>query len=307
MSHIIIAVNRMKSFPLIVAANRDDDASKEARKISIVDEPKSPFIGALCKNNTPWIGANKKSLFMAYTRHYNNLDDHTPCEMFIANTLLKCTSIDDMVSCVEEINASKFPKFNLVFGSKEKVFFAQSYILHSMVIKQLNDGIHIISDNMVFDAPTAHSNYVHKKLNAVSEKPWIEYYKLMKRVLANSEYGLKTKLKKKEGKFNGFATTSSTILAWDETGLSRFKHYDRLAPRDHKGGKVWVPQYIDYIDLWRGSAPNGGKSEEDEGEEEKDDDRMPFESPKNIISNAMKERILKEYAKKMRDPNGFEF
>jgi uncharacterized protein with NRDE domain len=253
MCTVIIANHHHKEFPLVIAANRDEDLHRASSPVQILTRDPHLIIGG--KDNVKggsWLGVNKESIFVAITNQ-DNKDPKLESRGNIVIEALKRKTINELLTFVEELNPTKYNKFNLIFGNQKEVYMAHSYILHSMVIREVPHGIHVITNDMKFAGETPKAHYVHQKLDSVTASPWLSYYKTLKKVLANSDSGVKVRPRKnKEGKFSGHCTRSSSILAFSEEGLVRYKFHDRTGYKPRKSeDDPFVPRYKDYIDLWR--------------------------------------------------------
>jgi hypothetical protein len=286
MCTIVIVNHHYKGFPLVIAANRDEEVDRPSSDVQILSREPHLIVGGKddLKGGT-WLGVNKQSIFAAITNQGDK--DKLLSRGQLVLDALKCKTLEELLSFVEEINPAKYNKFNLVFGNNKSVYIAYSYLLHSMVIRELPKGIHVVSDDMKFAGETPKGSYVHKKLDIVNpDKPWLDYYKILKKTLANIGSGIKINPTRKEGKLYGYCTKSSSILAFDEEGLARYKFHDRLEPRakkkDRKEGKPYIPRYKDYIDLWRNPDNLPGVSLSS-SEENETDDKEEEMSPKEAI------------------------
>jgi uncharacterized protein with NRDE domain len=294
---IIIINHHNKDFPLIIAANRDEDYNRPSSKVQILS--KEPFIvgGKDELKGGTWLAVNKHSLFAAITNQGEKNEKLDSRGSIIIDALKNSSSIEEILNFVEGINPSKFNGFNLVFGNQNNVFVAYSYLLHSVVIKELPKGINTITNDMKFIGENKIISYVHKKLDGITEeKPWIDYYAILKKTLNyyGDGAGLKIKPKKKRntGEVYGHCTVSSSILAFDKDGLARYKFYDRTEQRPkHKEGEPIIPRYIDYIDLWRGpqwgvrAASEENTADEIIEENETEEELSPKETIQRLINN----------------------
>lgn len=304
----ITVVNKFhKEFPLIIAANRDEDYDRPSSDVQVLSREPHLIIGGKdeLKGGT-WLGVNKYSIFVGLT---NQGEKNTKLQSrgTIVLNALKCKSIEEILSFVEDINPSLHNGFNLVFGNQKVVFIAHSYLIHSMVIRELTPGIHIITNDMKFNGENQRAQYIHRKLGMIPgpgtahdggeaiqrgrDMPWLDYYKLLKKILANYEYGVRVKPRIKEKKLYGYCTRSSSILAFSEEGLVRYKFHDRTRPKQKRQeGEPFIPKYKDYIDIWR-----DGVSSLTENNEEKDDteDDDSAESPKDMIMKLIVDRNWK--------------
>jgi hypothetical protein len=302
MCSIVILNHSHKEFPLIIAANRDEDYARPSAGVQVL-ENNPLIIGGkdLLKGGT-WLAVNKHSLFVAITNQ-GGYDNTKESRGQLVLDLLKSETCSDLINRVEEIEPARYNGFNLVFGNQDEVYVAHSYILPSMVLSKLDSGTHLITSDIKFSGEASvKATYLHKHYShSVGESNWLECYKKLKATLANSEKGFKVKSRKKAGVISGYSTVSSSILAFDANGLARFKFFDRKSPRIQKESGGYEPRYKDYIDLWRN--PNGapetnqghffssGGSKISESEESDDDDDPEIdkeESAKEVIEKAMK-------------------
>ena len=288
MCTIIVANHHYKEFPLVIAANRDEDYNRPATPVQILAREPHLIVGGKdeSKGGT-WLGVNKHSLFVGITNQ-GDKNAALASRGLIVMDALKCKSLDELVAFVEELNPAKYNKFNLVIGNAKHLFIAHSYILHSMVIRELPPGVHVVSSDMKFKGESDANAYIHETLNDAANKPWLSYYKTLKYVLANSDYKIKIRAKKKDtGKVFGHCTVSSSILAFSDEGLVRYKFNDRTIPRPKKKeGEPATPRYKDYIDMWRNpDAPVMAVMSEEK--DDKDDEDL---SPKELIEKVLQSK-----------------
>lgn len=292
MCTVIIANHHHNSFPLVIAANRDEDYKRPSSSVQILNKDLL-IVGSRDElKGGAWLAVNENSLFVAIT----NQGERNPkleSRGLIVLEALKSKTIGDLLSFVEEINPAKYNKFNIVFGNNKEVYLGHSYLLHSMVIKEIPKGIHIVNSNMKFNSnDNATLQYIHQTLDPIKTTPWLEYYKTLKIILASSNYGIKLKPKKSKetGKISGICTVSSSILSFSNEGLVRYKFHDRTAPRPKKKeGEPFVPRYKDYIDLLRNPDNKSdivSTPSEENGQEEEDI------SPKEVIEEIIEKKLL---------------
>lgn len=255
---LIILLNKIcAEFPLIIAANRDELPERKFSKPTALSKD---VIG--CRDHLKdgsWLATNKSALFAAITNQ-NHTDKTKKFSRgkVVLDAMNQCKSLEELLAFVEEFNPNGYNDFNLVFGNKDTVYIAHSYLLHSMVIRELPQGINIISSDMQFSGTDNKRALIHDIMSRYPDGKysWLDIYKQLKSVLAISDYGVKKRQRKgKDGKLVGVATTSSTILAFDNNSLARYKFYDRSIK--FKAGKG-SHKYIDYIDLLKN--PDGAET-----------------------------------------------
>jgi hypothetical protein len=276
----IILLNKVnQEFPLIIAANRDEVPSRKFTKPQILS--KEPIIvGGMDKSKGgSWLAINKQSLFAIITNQ-NPTDHHKKTTRGqIVLDALKYQSLKELLAFVEDFDPKDYNDFNLVFGNQEVVYVAHSYLLHSMVIREIPQGINVITNDLKFVGTDNKKALIHDWLRDIHHSNWLKTYKELKSILATSDYGIKLRQRKDKntGKLSGKATTSSSILAFDNNGLARYKFYDR-SKKIAKGAH----RYIDYIDLWRNpdiKFKEPSLNEEDQKEPEID----AYEWPNNTV------------------------
>lgn len=303
MCTVIVVNHHYKDFPLIVAANRDEDFSRPSSEPVVLTKEPHVIVGGKdeVKGGT-WLGVNKESLFVTGTNQGKTVEyasagpitltgsattvtlnkkEKLRSRGLLIKDALQCKTLKELIAFVEEINPAKYNKFNLVFGNSESVFVAHSYLLHSMVIRELPKGIHVINSNMQFSGEDKKAQYVHASLDNATLVEWPSYYKLLKKTLANTKYGVRIKPRQSEktGKFSGHCTRSSTILVFSDKSLERYKFYDRTG---HLTGGSSI--YHDYIDMWRNP-----------------DAEIIKKSPKDVIS-MVRDRMAKTKCTCSKDP-----
>jgi uncharacterized protein with NRDE domain len=267
MCSIIIVNHHYRHFPLVVASNRDESAARRSSDIQILSkEPHFIMGGRDEEKGGTWLAVNKYSLFAGITNQ-GIKDPKLETRGNVVLNILKCKSLKEMISFVEELDPSKYNKFNLIFGNQEKVFVAYSYLIHSMVISELPKGISLITNEMKFVGANEKHNTIHRCLDNIVGEGWSDYYSRIKNILSNSDYFLFHKARKRDNIIVGNCTVSSSILAFSDKGLERYKYINRISERKlSKDGKPLARKYKDYIDLWR--MESGIKLEEESSSEE---------------------------------------
>jgi len=254
MCTIVVANHMHKQMPLIIAANRDEDYARVSTPQCVFSNEPNLIVGGKDEEKGgTWLAVNKHSLFAAITNQGTKDKAKTTSRGSIVLDALKCKTIDEMIEYVEGFNPSTYNGFNLIFGNQEHMFIAHSYILHSMVISELPKGVSIITNDMTFIGPTDKTNYVHDTLNGAFNDDWLPTYKTLKKFLANEDY-VKIRPTKKNGKLQGRCTRSSSVLAFGQDGLERYKFHDRASyviEKKKAGSDAHIPRYRDYVDLWR--------------------------------------------------------
>lgn len=315
MCTVIVVNHHYKGFPLVIAANRDEDYHRASSPVQILSREPHLIIGGKddVKGGT-WLGVNKHSLFVTGTNQGPKNPDLRSRGLLIMDAL-KCKTLEELIVFVEELNPAQYSGFNLIFGNSKAIFLAHSYLLHSMVIRELPPGVHVISSDMQFTGEDPKAKYIHHNLDESKNEEWLEYYKILKDTLASSKNGVKilphskskskdkdrdkdrddrkrssSKKKEKVEELYGHCTRSSSILAFNDDGLARYKFQDRTAPRpkkkDLKEGEALPPRYKDYIDLFRNpDAVVMATSSEEKGDDGSETEKL---SPKETILKLMK-------------------
>ena len=293
MCSIIILNHHNREFPLIIAANRDEDYARPSLPVQVLSRDPIIIGGNDELTGGTWLAVNEHSLFVAITNQGQKIKDKTSRGV-IPLELLKCKTLKELITAVEEFNPTPYSGFNLVFGNQEAVFVAHSYIIHSMVVKELPKGVSVISNDMRFVGNNPKTAYIHQKVNSLVKSYWLDAYKQLKKVLGDSDHGVKIKPKKSDKKIGGHCTRSSSILAFGDEGLARFKFYDRTAIRSpRKENEPYVPRYKDYIDMWREAAGlhKAENNEEHDESEEDESAESPAAEIKALINKKMWEAV----------------
>lgn len=247
----LIVINHFhKEFPLILAANRDEYFYKKSSPVQILSNNPLIIGGKDDVKGGTWLAVNDKSIFAGVTNQGNN-NKKPKSRGNLVLDVLKLSSIEEIIDFLNHINVSFYNDFNLVFGNTKKVYIAHSYLLNSIVIRELPHGVHTIYNDMHVYNKSIKSEYIHSILNKKAQNTsWLNFYKLLKSTLNNKDHGLLVKKK------NDFCTLSSSILAFSEEGLERYKFFDRTIKRlknleREELNQEFNHKYSDYIDLWR--------------------------------------------------------
>lgn len=122
-----------------------------------------------------------------------------------------------------------------------------------MVVSEIPSGINIITSNFNYDGPYKNPKipFIHEYLRGSfgSNSSWLNIYKDLKSVLSDRDNKVILRPRKKSGKHYGYCTQSSSILAFSDEGLARYKFYDRLAYKERAAKSQH--RYNDYIELWK--------------------------------------------------------
>src|SRR5271170_296357 len=129
MCTVIVVNHHYKEFPLVIAANRDEDYNRASSPVQILAKEPHLIIGGKddVKGGT-WLGVNKHSLFVTGTNQGARDPDMRSRGLLIMDAL-KCTTLKELINFVEELNPAKYSKFNLIFGDSKTAFIAHSYLL----------------------------------------------------------------------------------------------------------------------------------------------------------------------------------
>lgn len=250
MTSTAIVINAARNeFPLAIGINRGGYV-ETTYKTKIVEREPNQILGEMIGGDTVLTAVNKQSQFAILIEYGQTAYKETyPLSSVVMNAV-RASTIDDMRQFVENIPTDSLPSFFLLFGNQRRVFLAQSYVLQSMWIAELPYGVHTIDTNMNKDLSSfaETTNYVHETFSHRRERAWLDCYGDMKRVLNSGS----TNIKRKFSSYSRTGTCSSTIMAFNHTGLMRFKYYDRTIKRaPRKEGDPFVPRYQDHIEVWR--------------------------------------------------------
>jgi hypothetical protein len=305
MSAIIIANHHHNNLPLVIGANGEGTFGFNGiRRPQLIDKDWGIF-GLKHGGKHAWLGVNQHSLFAGLTFQSIELKGDHQISPIVVDALRHKT-LPEMLSFVEDFNPHGYDGFNLVFGNQERVYIAHSYILHSMVVKDLPEGINFVSNNHQFAGPNTRAHAAHHFLDKKKDLSWPEYYRCLKDTLATGGSG-KIKIKPKmdeDGKPQGFGTTTSTILAFSKEGLTRFKYFDRTGQyKKIKAADKAELKYADYIDEWRKAA----NIKKDDGEVEaskKEEPVVPITDELNeALGNIFELKECYEQVLKIQVPN----
>lgn len=162
---LIVAFYPQSNYPLVIAANRDENPSR----------PSEPWLNrrVVNSNNTiycpldvrggTWIGCNSMGIFAAITNWDLDKNLHgLKSRGDVVLNILKCNTIKDVLLYWAELNAEDYKPFNIIVGTHD-ILYNLNNDNELLGIKRLKAGLHI-STGIGFNLAVKRDQYIRSEL-----------------------------------------------------------------------------------------------------------------------------------------------
>ncbi len=155
MCTLVVVHRGHPSFPVIVAANRDEFYARTTAPPAVLAEGPRVVGGRDMEKGGTWLAVNAHGMFVGLTnqRTWYPADASRRSRGEVVLAALACTSSDTMAHVVRRTDASLYNPFNLLFGDAHAMYVA--YFRHgppSVTVEPLPQGLHVLP-NDVLDSP----------------------------------------------------------------------------------------------------------------------------------------------------------
>jgi len=145
---ILVSLKRHPSFPLIIAANRDEFYARETAPMAWHENAPSVLCGTDLKEGGTWMGVTETGRFAALTNHRDpsRINPDAASRGWIVSRFLEGT--DDAPAFADTLSREKdtYNGFNLLFGTVDHLFH---YSNISDALTELNPGVHGVSNALL--------------------------------------------------------------------------------------------------------------------------------------------------------------
>lgn len=162
---ILVSLKSHPSFPLIIAANRDEFYARETAPMAWHDSAPPVLCGTDLKEGGTWMGVTETGRFAALTNHRDpsRIKPDAASRGWIVSEFLKGT--DDAPGFAEALSRTRqnYNGFNLLFGTVDRLYH---YSNISDTLTELPPGVHGVS-NALLNTPWPKVETGKKELGAL--------------------------------------------------------------------------------------------------------------------------------------------
>jgi len=229
---IVFSYKQHPNYPLILAANRDENHDRPTRPAQFWDDHPDLLAGKDLKAGGTWMGIRRDGNFSALTNYRDPSirRENSPSRgHLVLDFLIHPRSANDYLQQVDHI-ADRYMGFNLLVGSIDQLGY---YSNQEGIIRLLNAGLYGLSNHLL-NTPWPKVERAKKQLNIILENESISEESLFK-LLADDhqapedqlpDTGIPREIEKKVSsifiKSDGYGTRCSTILLIDNDGHITF-------------------------------------------------------------------------------------
>ena len=214
----IVLFRKSHNWPLIIASNRDESLKRQSL-LPGRHWNKYPNIlgGKDLKKNGSWIGINdNKIVSIMHNRKPNQIKKKFKSRGKLILEVLKYKNIESAIKYFKHLKKENFDNFNLFIASVKKCFWVKNDNKYkNIIVKELNEGLHILTGKDYKDKKDTKYTYYYKLFNSLDYpnpktnnwNEWIFH-------LNKNHFGMKDSQKicfidKK----NNYGTISSSLIA----------------------------------------------------------------------------------------------
>jgi len=145
---ILVSLNSHPSFPLIIAANRDEFYARETAPMAWHENAPPVLCGTDLKEGGTWMGVTETGRFAALTNHRDpsRVNPEAASRGWIVSRFLEGT--DEPLAFADTLSKGKnrYNGFNLIFGTVDRLYH---YSNISDAITELAPGLHGVSNALL--------------------------------------------------------------------------------------------------------------------------------------------------------------
>ncbi len=174
---LFLAINKHPEYPLIVAANRDEDFARPSQSMHYWPDSPGILAGRDTLKGGTWLGVNSAGYFCAVTnfRTAESSDNEAKSRGELVHRYLKNEDTEKQFITRLQDDKSRYNPFNLVFGDRDKV---QVFSSIDSSLHHLSEGFHSLSNGKVDQHWPKMSSGVQRLTELISENSKIELHKL---------------------------------------------------------------------------------------------------------------------------------
>ena len=190
MCTIVLLSHVHPTYPLLVAANRDEFYSRESSGPAVLATDPLVVGGTDVKGGGTWLGANEHGLFAAIT----NQRTHTPpnpglrSRGLVVRSVLQSDSPAAATALVEALDPAAYNSFNLVFGDANAVFVAYSRTrARTLEVMGVARGITVLPNDRIGSPDFPKSERAVELAKQVADQPWPALARHLAKLLGDHE------------------------------------------------------------------------------------------------------------------------
>lgn len=163
MCTLALYFSHFESYPLMVAANRDEFYSRPSVPPQVLSQSPLVFGGKDLVAGGTWLGVNQHGLLAGIlNRRSDGADDRAGKRSrgLLCLDILKSSNPTEAIALLRRESSRAYLPFNLLIANREKAFVAYNEDEKIETIS-LDPGIHVISNTAVFDPRTEKMNLAY--------------------------------------------------------------------------------------------------------------------------------------------------
>lgn len=262
MCTIVAIKGRHPTFPLVVAANRDEFYDRPATPPRVVRESPRVVAGIDEKSGGSWMGANDRGLFVSLTnqRQYAGADPSKRSRGPLVLDALAHGEVGGIDAQLERLDAREYNSFNLFYGDAEtlRVAYARSDRSH-IEVQTLADGVWVLPNDRIGSPEFPKTRRVLEVVEPLVEADWDTLREGLERALGDHrEPAIEDVPHPPDGSIFDremlkrlqalcihtpvYGTRSATILALEPGRVARYEHAE---------GPPCTAPFVDLTELFR--------------------------------------------------------
>ena len=185
----IVAIHgRNPSYPLIVAANRDEFYARAASAPRPVGDDPRIVAGVDLAKGGSWMGANARGLFVALTnqRQHDGADPARASRGEVVMDALAMESVEAVDDLLGAIDGREYNGFNLMYGDADglRVAYARSDRA-AIEVEALAPGVWVLPNDRIGSPDFPKTARAHALVAPIAEAPWPAVRDGLQRLLAD--------------------------------------------------------------------------------------------------------------------------
>ncbi len=187
----IVLLSRVHpTFPLIVAANRDELYARETLGPQVLAETPRAVGGLDAKEGGTWMGANEHGLFAGLTNQRTHAppDERLRSRGHVVRAVLEASSPEEARARIERLEPAEYNSFNLLFGNAQEIFVAYSRNRPpTLDVEEVRAGISVLPNDRMGSPEFPKSERAIELAEALVREPWPALVERLRAMLGDHE------------------------------------------------------------------------------------------------------------------------
>jgi uncharacterized protein with NRDE domain len=187
----IVAIKGLSpSYPLVVAANRDEFYERPATPPRVVHAHPRVVAGVDERSGGTWMGANARGVFVALTnqRQHHPPEGRSTSRGTVVLEALRQETVEGVDAVLEALDARDYASFNLFYGDAHTLRVAYARDDRPAVeIETLEDGLFVLPNDRIGSAEFPKTRRAVYLVEPLVEAPWPELLAGLEEALGDHE------------------------------------------------------------------------------------------------------------------------